>query len=231
MPKTFYGKKYHGRKVTKIQRAWRSRRKGTRLAKLEKKVRVINRTIERKFIDSDFIAAGTYTASFVDLGLQNISQGTSVSQRIGNNLSLKSIRINGWVNYSTTDAWNWVRILLVLFPDKPDFVPSIGDILADTTHSATSFYRRNSTVKFRILHDWRTFVNAPLTVHAQSTNYKPYQFKNITHTFKSPIRIGYTSGTTGAPERNNIQCIVIANSSIVDHPDYSANVRLLYTDA
>lgn len=211
-----------------------------KLKQLEKKVNNIIDDIEYKYKDGDYqwSMVGTSIGTVSGIGLQSIPSGTQISERIGREISVSSIRFRGFVQYG--DAYNKYRILVVQLPTEDRSINGVSatDILANMNDWYNSFYRRNSDVKFKVLADRRGRImsyatggsSANISTNA-ATQHPSFQPLNMNFKFKSGLKVSYSSDALSSPTKNDIKIILLANSTLPDHPDYKACVRITYTDA
>lgn len=106
---------------------------------------------ETGFVD---VAAAAYafdtTGSIVLLN--TVAQGTSVNQRVGKKIMLKSVQCHGQVLNSSTAVTNDICILIVYDKRPVGALPAITDIL--NTANSSSFNNDANSGRFRILKRW-----------------------------------------------------------------------------
>lgn len=116
--------------------------------------------VEKKALD---LAATTYalnqTAVITPLNL--IRVGSTFCNRIGRKISMKSLRMNGNLNFIRTVAdEDYVRIMIVYDRQTNGALPAIADILQDTDQATTNVTNAysganvNNVDRFQILKDY-----------------------------------------------------------------------------
>lgn len=196
---------------------------------LSRKIDRLGKDVEYKFRDSAQSLSMVTTGTITDVGLGLIVPGTTVSQRIGEQLTMSSLRLRGAINYG--DAFNSWRYLVILLPSIPNFVWSVADILEMPNNWFNSFYKRNSTIKFKVLADKRGYINSPVATTNQETTWKSFQQFTINLKFKKGLLVKYNLAAGASPVHNQIVVLALGDSAIPSHPEIRFVSRITYTDA
>lgn len=234
--------RYHRRKHVKaasafvrLQRKWKKRRKSkgsTLTAKVNKLINA-QATWWDAYISINPSTSGGYTA----IGLNDIIKGTNANQRIGDKIELKSISMKFFVSLLNgaalnADAFNNVRILLVHFPQPltsgvgvlPSDVLEHGDVL--------SHYKKDSKIKYRILFDSLYYLDnqgfgtgaASSPIWQPATRHQVKCFKEQ----KFPKGLSITYNSSNVITANDIQLLMVSDSSITPHPNVQGRIRLKF---
>lgn len=127
--------------------------------------------VEKKALD---LPRATYdlnqTAVITPLNL--IRVGSTFCNRIGRKISMKSLRLNGYINtLRTASVDDYVRIMVVYDRQTNGALPAIADILQDTDQATTNVTNShsganvNNVDRFQILKDYHIYLPT-LTVTA-----------------------------------------------------------------
>lgn len=242
--RTFYGKRYHGRKVRRIQRAFRRYRARKRQgSSLRNQVRRLKKKVYNNLQPCWIDSVGTMTAGAGGTifpnwcSLQDIAQGDDHDQRQGNKITVKSIQVKGQIQVAVGDVYNIYRMIIFSLTDDPaPGAPlAVSDILQ--TSDLYSFYKKDSNFKYKIHYDHSFKMSNALasvgTVTPTALNGCPYpnyiRFEK-TFTFKNH-QVHYRGPTNGPANKGGIYCLVISDSlSQVPsgHPDMTYRTRMSY---
>lgn len=221
------------KRIVKIQRKYKKRRKtqGTSLVAKVNKLINAQATWWDAYVSVSPSTSGGYTA----IGLNDIIKGTNAQQRIGDKIELKSISMKFFVSLLNgvavnADAFNNVRILLVHFPQPLTSGVGVlpGDVLE--TGDVLSHYKKDSKVKYRILFDSLYYLdNQGFGTGASSnpkwqpaTRHQVRCFKDI----KFPKGLSITYNNSNVITANEVQLLMVSDSSITPHPNVSGRIRL-----
>ena len=243
--RTFYGKRYHGKKAMKIQRAFRRYRRRRQGYSLTSQVRRLKRKVynnlQNCWIDTiqnpvGHGAGGTINPDFCSL--QQIPQGDDHDERQGNKIVVKSISIKGQLRNANGDIFNEMRIIVFSLTDDPapGATLTVGDILQNG--DLYSHYKKNSTFKYRIHWDQTYQMSNPLaTVATQpsSTDLCGCPYRDFIHIEKKikfkNHQVWYRGSSAGACIKGGIYLLVISdslNQLPTGHPTFGYQVRMLY---
>lgn len=178
----------------------------------------------------------TSSATTGSTHINNVSQGTTISQRVGNKINMKSVSLRTTISYKNTGTVTYkdkatVRVMLVYDKQPNGSYPSVGDILQDTSTNATSTTGFSSNVnianknRFVIVRD--KFIN--LDLNNQIQHVKMFKKLNNTETsFKT------TTGAIGDIINGALYFIIFKSQNIVT-PDnavvsFDTMARIRYID-
>lgn len=228
--KTFYGKRYHGRKVRRIQRAWRRHRRRRRPT-LRKKVNKLMREYRSNegFIDYYNSFSVDYSYGAVGPQLFTLAQGDDYNEREGNQVIGKYLLLKGSIYITATDPliddkFNRVRLLLVSYSRKDSaginqVVQYDSGTLLQPALAIDTFKKRNTTNKYKILFD--------KTYHVTQEN----PVRTVSETIKIPKSCNmmkYTSAVSQEPQINATWFYVASDSRIPNHPVFEFNLRQVF---
>lgn len=132
-----------------------------RLKKLEKKVKVLNRAIERRYLDDQDTLGTAVSTSLTADHFTDIAKGNDVGQRSGDEIVVNRFDINLTWEMNASATQTAVRTLIVYFPGAGD--QSAGNqVLEDDTayDNLLSFYKRNGEVKYKVLYDKTQYLSS-----------------------------------------------------------------------
>lgn len=190
-------------------------RRRTRVSKpfYRKVKRVFNSIAEKKYYPYDNTSTVSTTGNM--LFLSSIPQGDTDTTRDGDSIYIRSIQINFTVAYA--DAYNQLRF--ILFQWLPQTTPTLADILLHPTYPTISVFNHDSRRNYRILKDRRCIVDAD----DPTCMLKIYSYNKFIR------KIQYTGGTTVG--NNNIYCLAVSDSNVVNDPSISWSGKINFTDA
>jgi len=162
--------------------------------------------------------------------LVGLAQGTGESQRLGRQITVKSIQFSGTVTFNPGASANpitgLVKMYVVMDTQANGAYPTLGDIFNNNAYALMRPEMDNSQ-RFRILRKIEVRVDPQAGVSgAYSDAVRPFNFYK-----KCNIQVDYSS-TTGAITEirsNNIFLVYVANTSGVC--DVSAFTRIRYKDS
>jgi len=194
-------------------------KQGEQIAKIVK--RNLNKHVETKYFDQYQISTNV-TASGTITNISDITRGNDVTQRIGNQVTLKEVQFRQGLYISANATQTAVRVLVVLDTFGTN-APSVSDVLEtaflSSVYSEISPYYWDYRKRFRILHDDTTYL-----CKSSSTSgvYKEWVNKlNL-----ESQHIG--SSTTF---KNQIYLLLVSNeSNVLNLPVINIHSRLLFTD-
>lgn len=155
------------------------------------------------------------------IGVINIPQGVSDQERIGDKITVKSIRLK--YSLAIGDATNYVRFIIFQWKQNTVYTsaPTVPSILASVTPTIYSQYNWDNRSNFQILYD-RTH-----TLLSNRPNVFVTRRINIKYLAKQLQFVG-GSATVGS---NMIYCLAISDSSAVPNPGILASFDIVYVDA
>jgi hypothetical protein len=230
--------------ASKIQRAYRksmfrrrlrNRKRKTVKRKVKTNTRRINKLVnaQKSYVDNflTYSVNGT-TGSIANMGLNTISQGTTLSQRTGDKITVKSITLNGFVQNALStlaaDAFNNIRII-VLNVTQPNLTASplaVTDFLEIANY--LSLYKKRPAYKYKVLYDKHWLTNSQTSGGATWQPVNPFR-KHFTTTINFPkgLDVTYAPGTT-TPITNNIKILLLSDSLAIPHPSITFYSRINY---
>lgn len=209
----------------------RSRRPAKISPKVKRYVRkAIHRNVENKFGNYDLTSAfGSVGNSWSETEFTNIAQGTTVNQRVGQNITARALSINGviaggQVNLATDDKVNTVRMVLALW-DSTTATP-----LSANAATINSYISKEQSAGRGLIKKYMDKVITLSSSGRDSTGYLPV-VKHIRKFIKCRSYIRYTaSGSTTASRKLILS--IITDSSVVPHPGFTQGfMTFFYEDA
>lgn len=203
------------------------RSKNNKLATIGKVKKLINANIETKYKD---VNLGTF--SFDNTGtvvqINNISQGTTDSTRVGDEIRLRRVSIHGQVVQGAVTVPTNVRIMLVQLKDQ------VGTSLTQAMvlqHTASNQEIMNSPYRYdakfiHVLKDIKMTIT-PYNFYAVNTQ----QFFRINHVFKKNAICQYDAGSATNCD-NSIFLLFTSDKGAIDpQPTITFCSRIEYKDA
>ena len=251
----------------------RSNKMNKRIKKLENQIIPVLKTFEQRQYDFIAPAAPTYDGTPLIYGTPVVWRGSDLyptlqveanvqptgsyqtgTVRLGDKITLKSLRLQGEVracvsNAASAERTNLVRLILVKFPDSvrpltnAEIVSSVLQQYPTSTgtsiNSVMACYSNYKNVvtpnnsiainKYQILHDQTFRLQNPLV---QNAGAEPWRraFK-IDKFFKKGLVMQYAKNTLDQPDINQICMICLSDSTVAPHPDMTLVSRAKYMDA
>lgn len=217
MGKKYYKKYYKKHRGSKIQKAM---------------IRSVVKSMDRKVIEvkrwtRDFANTVSTTAGLYDC-IAGIAQGLDNTERIGNEITVKSITLRGivYITPTTGDAFNHLRMTLfqwhqdnVVAPPDPNVIWQTAFYVAG--HGYYAPYNLEQKPKYHIIKD-KTFT---LTRDNNGSLHFLMKFSG-----KFVRNISFDQAT-GLPVMNGIYIYWQSDSGVVVHPGFAMSVTVDYTDA
>lgn len=157
-----------------------------------------------------------------------LSQGAGPTQRLGEQVSVRSIQMNVAFECSATTA-DLVRIMLVLDRQPNSTLALISDVLSTsgaTTINCQSQRKLENRKRFKILLDKRI----PTSV----SNYTPYVTRKYYLKFKKPVLVQYNTANAGdytdITSNSLLMCCFGDSASTAEQPYLIAQIRCRFTD-
>lgn len=234
--------------VRNVRRArrFRRRRRPRRLTvrTLARKVRHLELETkpERKFIDvaEPIVPVTLVTSPIVPILLNQITQGVTAGQRIGEIVKISSIQLDYVITplrgasgtpILPQTMMSLVRFIVVWFPDtgEASVNTDFRNVLEQIT-TVQSFYKRNGPVKYKVLHD-KTY-EVPFA-QCDSTTVAP--LADTTHHGRVNLRLDKTATYLGATNQiaKGTLCYYAAQElfgSAISLAEISVRHRLTYED-
>lgn len=218
----------------RIQRKFRSRKRRATGAvkKNTQQLRKITNA-QKSYVDNFLTYSINGTVGSVNnVGLNTISQGNTLSQRIGDKITVKSVILNGFMQNALStlaaDAFNNIRII-VLQVNQPNLTASplvVTDFLEIANYM--SLYKKRPTYKFKVLYDKHVMTNSQNSGGAtwQPVNAFRKHFK-VNINFPKGLDVTFSPGTT-TPIKNNLKLLLLSDSLAVPHPSITFYSRINY---
>lgn len=209
----------------KIQRSWR-RRKKRKNKSLSKRVSVLAKKVyantQNNWIDTTTPQTSSVSVGSISyggfLGLQAILKGVNGhDERIGDVITLKKASMRFLFDQSTTDTYNYQRVIIGYIEDvpTPGTLPGVADFLEIS--NVQSFYKKGGDVKWKLLKDFTVLT----TLNSQPGCVTK---RDINIDFKG-LKIHYRPASTNVI-RNLPFMLTISDSGNIDHPRFSIITRL-----
>lgn len=235
-------KKYSNVYMTKpprkiiIKKKRKSKRKNNVIMRVNTKVnKLLN--AQSTWYDSDLATTVSTTGHIQPIGLLDITKGTNSGQRLGDKIELKSISFKLQLDVINTsiangDVFNQIRMLIVQFPQPltSGIGIEVGDILQ--TSDIKSHYKKDSKIKYKILHDQLFYMDNQGFGTGASSNpkWQPQKchLKNFDKKFKFPDGINVVYNAGGVIINNDIQLVLVSDSTIALHPRIYGHIRHVF---
>nr|WAE42254.1 MAG: capsid protein [Cressdnaviricota sp.] len=199
-------------------------------SKALRSVSFIKRTMrpETKFVDNSQLSANVSYGGTVEL-LSDIPQGTTVNQRIGNKVNIKSIWIKGFAKANTAVTGGAQTVRNILFIDKMDrgsgTAPTITDLLqcpGTDESSVIAPLNISELGRFKILYD--KSIQLPNSTSTNGSARKPFTvFKRLN------IPVHYTSTGSTNTWKNNVYFLTCSDVNSND-AEVTYYARVGFTD-
>lgn len=200
---------YHGNKTLQIAS------KALKTAYYLKKL--IN--VEKKYNDV-FDFSLIVPTSAVIIPLINLVRNSTAQGRVGSSVKVVSLYVSVQFDINPLAVGSIVRMMLILDMQANQALPSVGDILQDTTAQTMQPLDLEHTDRFKILRDKRIVLN---TGYIQET-FKKYYIKKECH-----IKYESNTGTITDIISNNLLLLFVSNESD-NTPTVSYYSRVRYID-
>lgn len=187
--------------------------------------RALDNAIEDK-VSSDYITGNIGVAGQV-LAFGDPTLGTSIDDRIGNTITVKSVEIRGSITRGVTTGVNennFCRMVIFQWRSMAPTSPVVTDILslnaASTNIDESSLYITTLNKAYHILYD-RTFI-----LSANGDNYAEKFHIKLKRFIK---KVEYNSATTKG--YNQFHMILWSDSTVANHPYWNIQSKILFEDA
>lgn len=171
-------------------------------------------------IDSSFSNAGVYQ-------INNVSEGTSSNQRIGQDIDVKSIFAR--LVFTLGDTTNLIRLMIVQdrnSKNNGNNYPAISEVLEYTTGFATQQYLMSPLKVSSEKGRWRVLLDNVVILNANEPQFvlEWYKEVNIKKTFEK-------AAGANSEGKNSIYIMWVSDSGADPDPDVSGVIRCKYIDA
>ncbi len=197
----------------------------TRLAKVERKINSLNKNFELKNFDQNISETMFDRNRIIFNTLLFPGQGVGISQRIGDRITLKHLKISIALNNSiSATATNASSIRVIIIYDKKNTIADASEVLSVTASAQVilSDYNPQHRQDYVILHD-RLY-----TVDEQ------FKFSNVFKLFvQLKNKVTEFSPGTSVLQAGAMKIFFLTNvaSSATDEPTFAFYSRVSYTDA
>lgn len=175
---------------------------------------------EIKHFDGSGAALGAIQTGTFNI-LNQIAQGTSDNQRIGDKIFVKKLllRLRVHNNPSGSDS---AAVRIIVFKWLDNTAPSISDLLPSVISTATLASPLTwDTMSKRVVYMDEIF---QMSAQSNCPSFNKYLTKTIRWT--DPLKVTYSSVTT-TPYTASLYCVVLSDQS-TNYPTYELNSRIQY---
>lgn len=200
----------------------RNMKKGNQeIARVKQMVKsMISQPVEHKYFDQSLALGAVVNGNIYNIS--DITRGDQVTQRIGNQVTLKKIDFRASFSINTNVDKAMIRYLLLV--DKQGYnAPSVTDVLQSglvgTTYTDISPYEWDYRRRFKVLHDEVVAMN--------KNGSNGYTFRQLS------VKLNLESTYIGASTTftNQIYLIVIGSeTNILDISNFQYHSRIEFTD-
>lgn len=154
------------------------------------------------------------------------------STRIGNKITVKKLSCRFLFNVSTQDIYNQVRVIIFSIPDPGTTSAAPLDILQ--TLNVQAFYKKNSSVKFKIHKDftvklgqYKASVTTATGALALNGHTHPcFATREFIIKFPRGLDVWFRDQNAGSAIKNQLGLLLISDSSVLPHPSVQLKTRL-----
>lgn len=149
--------------------------------------------------------------------VDNISQGAGSSQRTGDSIKLKSLKIKGAIEYNPAGV-TYESVRLIMFYDKENSISNATDYLQQVGSNVAPYSSKN------IVNIYRTRLIFDKTVTINPTTF------NIPFEFSTQLKDHIHFETASTTIKNNVIKLIIIGQSPINGPFVSFYCRTKYLD-
>lgn len=221
------------RRSRRFKRRRLNRRRGRTATKRYVR-KAVDRVSEKKFVEFTWtpVSAGSVAGigtTPIGIEVTTLSVGALDTQRIGDQIMGRSIRIRGTINSPLTvpDSYNFIRLICFQWQRSPDTSPTSAGVgcFQNDTFDILAMYSHDKRYNYRILMDKVFKVVPGATVPAVF-------FKKLIRLKRRSRRIQYNAGQASAFNggSNPIGLLVVSDSALENHPIVKMEVKFNYKD-
>lgn len=178
-----------------------------------------------KYVDTFGSNINVMATGTVLPGLDQIAQGSGVSQRVGNRIYHERLFLNYNIVQVNTDIVSQSRLIIFqFFPNSSFLTPVVLDIL-ETANDVQSMYNFEFSNQYRIIYDQIHFQSGTATNPTASSNVGFYGEVDITSTIKA---LEFTGAS--ALGSHQFYMLIISDSLVAPFPQLDYTTRLLYRE-
>jgi hypothetical protein len=204
-------------KSMKISQIKKSQKKGNETNKIRSLVRseIVGMKQLKWFDVYSGVTGITNVPTFIDV--TSIAAGTNISQRVGAEILMRSLRISGsWV---VGDPTQLARLVVFKWiPSNSSDVPSLSELTTATGNDVViGGLLQYKPSRFQILHDqlWKLDTLA-------------HPIKDFTFTVRINSKLDYDTGSTTG--RNHIYMMYVTDSGVVPTPSIRYSYQVIFND-
>jgi hypothetical protein len=178
---------------------------------------------DNKYVD--IAQSGSISASGSILGgITNISQGISVSQRIGDSILCEKLFMNYTINAQNSDIFSNCRIIVFQWhPNDTLAAPLVTSVLQSA--NIYSMYNWQLSNQYVICYDTIHFMSGLATAPSDSGNQGYFGTVNLS---KIQKRVEFTAASTAGS--NELFILAISDSVLAPFPLLNILTRLIYSE-
>jgi hypothetical protein len=161
------------------------------------------------------VTSVTNVPTFIDT--TSIAVGTNVSQRVGAEVLMKSLRISGsWVVGDPTQLARFV--VFKWFPSNSSDVPSLSELTTATgSNACIGGWLQYKPSRFQILYD-----------RLEKLDTLAHPIKDFTFNVRINSKLDYDTGSTTG--RNHIYIMYVTDSGVIPTPSISFTYQVIFND-
>lgn len=199
--------------------------KATPVQEVNRKIEAVKRSIKAASDKGwdDTVSNSTVSSAGQLILLNSSIEGDAAENRSGDEILLKSVKVNGVFN--AVDATQVFRVMLVIDHEPKGLAFALTDLLDDSVITAPCYAFRKMDYKqrFTVLYD--QFFGSVLATSSQQHAFKIRQLMNMKTTYYAASN----TGTVADISRNSLYLVLISDSSAVSHPSYYIGGRITFT--
>jgi hypothetical protein len=166
------------------------------------------------------------TSSATILPLSGITQGTGITQRVGDAVEIKALIFNWNLYMQNGDVFNATRIIVFQWLESTSVTTPSPNSILEGLPTVQDFYNWANSPRFRILYDGTFFQSGTSTNPTPSGNVGMTGQLIPLNAAKKTLQ--FTPGTT--QQFGGLFVLFISDSTIAPFPTTTFNSRLLYND-
>lgn len=177
---------------------------------------------EVRFKDSYATSSASSAGSIILLNGTTV--GDSNGQREGDNILIKSVRVNG--HFIGADATNIIRVMLVIDKQPNQATFNLTDLLDTTSSEAVHAYRQTtSRDRFTVLYDRKWSTVGSSGTNPNDSTLRLYKFSK-----RLNLKSWYfgSAGTVADLKTNALYLVFMSDSGAVTHPTFVYNARVKF---
>ncbi len=220
-----------GKKTVARKRARRRKKRSTTFSSRVK--RVMDSQIEKKFIGTAFAAdSGAIAGTSVVYYLSGTQQGDDVTERLGNEIRISKVRIEGSVSSDATAVADtqYRMVLLKAITNIEGVMPTVLELFdtdsPDSLRNLIGLRNRD----FSILWDNKFIIREYRPPVAGRISRKNI---NYVHTFANGgLKVTFDAQTAGVAdaEKNHLFLILMTNQANTFQPSFNGTIRITFRD-